>query len=321
MPSDRSFWKTRLAPLRFLIAWLVYVLLRSLVLLPFRWQIALGRSLGSTARRLLPDRKLTVTRNLEVCFPALSDAEREALAKDHFEALGASMFEMAMGWFGSLERLRAMVRIDGLEHLEDALARGRGVILYSAHFTTMEIGFPVARPLCRRLTGMYKTQRNPLMNKIMTRARQRSADRQIEKDGVRQMIKELAGNAAVFYAADQSFTGKGAALIPFFGEPAMTNTAISRLAHMSGATVLPYFSRRLRDELAYVLHFGAPLENFPSDDAVVDTRRLVARLEDFIRTCPEQYWWVHQRFKGRPAPYTDIYGPQRPDGMEKSVRS
>jgi KDO2-lipid IV(A) lauroyltransferase len=318
MPSDSSFWKTRLAPLRFLIAWFVYLLLRTLVLLPFRWQIALGKSLGALARRLLPDRALTVARNLEVCFPERSAAEREAIAKAHFEALGASAFEMAMAWFGTLEKLRRLIRIEGREHLEQALARGRGVILYSAHFTTMEIGFPVARPLCGRFAGMYKTQRNPLMNKVMTRARRRSADVQIEKESVRQMLRELAANAAVFYAADQSFTGKGAALIPFFGEPAMTNTAISRLARMSGATVIPYFLRRLPDELTYVLHFGSPLEGFPSDDAVADTRRLVARLEAFIRTCPEQYWWVHQRFKGRPAPFPDIYARDRQETVADS---
>jgi Kdo2-lipid IVA lauroyltransferase/acyltransferase len=175
----------------------------------------------------------------------------------------------------------------------------------------MEIGFPVARPLCRRFAGMYKNQRNPVMNKAMTRARRRSADVQIEKDNVRQMLRELAANAAIFYAADQSFTGKGAALIPFFGEPAMTNTAISRLARVSGATVIPYFLRRLPDELVYVLQFESPLEGFPSDDPITDTSRLVAKLEAFVRTCPEQYWWVHQRFKGRPAPFPDIYARER----------
>ncbi|HLF09972.1 MAG TPA: lysophospholipid acyltransferase family protein, partial [Gammaproteobacteria bacterium] len=121
------------------------------------------------------------------------------------------------------------------------------------------------------------------------------------------MLRNLAHNAVVWYASDQSYGGKGSALIPFFGEPAMTNTAISRIAKASGAVVLPYFCRRLSGGATYVVNIGAPLEGLPSEDHELDTRRLTGLLEDYIRTCPEQYWWIHQRFKGRPAPHPDIY--------------
>jgi KDO2-lipid IV(A) lauroyltransferase len=109
-----------------------------------------------------------------------------------------------------------------------------------------------------------------------------------------------------WYASDQSYAGKNSALIPFFGEPAMTNTAISRIARRSGAVVLPYYCRRLADD-TYVATIGPPLDGVPSDDEIDDVRRLTQTLEAYIATCPEQYWWIHKRFKGRPASYPDIY--------------
>ena len=121
----------------------------------------------------------------------------------------------------------------------------------------------------------------------------------------------IALNVAV-YLADQSYTGKGSALLPFFGEPAMTNTATSRIARVSGATVLPCFSRRLPGDSDYVLTIGAPLDGFPSRDAAEDTRRLTRVLEDCISVCPEQYWWIHKRFKNRPPPLPDLYARRRP---------
>ncbi len=310
MASDR-FWSVKFASLRYAVVWLGYGWMRTVVHLPFAWQLALGRAFGRLTRILAPSRRRIVARNLEVCFPEMSAAERERVLVEHFEALGASLIEMAMGWFGSAEAVRAKVRLEGREHLEAALAKRRGVILFSAHFTTFEFFWPALAPLCPRLCGMYKSQRNPVMNKIMNQGRGRYFDTLFAKDNVREMLRSLRANSAVWYASDQSYGGKSSALIPFFKEPAMTNTAISRIARVSGATVLPYFCRRLADD-TYLMSFGAPLTDLPSDDEVRDTRRLTRVLEDYIRLCPEQYWWIHQRFKGRPAPLPDLYAAPRP---------
>jgi KDO2-lipid IV(A) lauroyltransferase len=153
---------------------------------------------------------------------------------------------------------------------------------------------------------MYKWQRNPVMNKVMNRGRGRYFATLFAKDNVREMLRSLRDNAVVWYASDQSYGGKGSVLLPFFTELAMTNTAIGRIARASGAVVLPYFCRR-EDDGRYVMSIGAPLEGLPSGDEVADTRRLTQCLEDYIRLCPEQYWWIHQRFKGRPAPLPDLY--------------
>lgn len=309
MPSKPRFWTTTLAPLRYLAGWLAYLSMRGVVLLPFHWQLALGKGFGELGRWLAPGRRRVVDRNLAACFPELSALERKALAKAHFASLGASFVEMAMGWFGPEEAIRRRIRVEGEAHLRAALDAGRGVILYAGHFTSFEFFFPALAPLCPRIAGMYKLQRNPVMNMMMNKGRSRTIDHLFAKDSVKDMLRELAGNTVVWYASDQYFSGKGSALIPFFGTPAMTNTSISRIAKLSGATVLPYACCRLAGGDAYLLSIAAPLEGFPSDDAIEDTRRLVARLEEFIRRCPEQYWWVHQRFKGRPAPYPDIYRP------------
>jgi KDO2-lipid IV(A) lauroyltransferase len=310
MASDR-FWNVKFASLRYAIVWVGYAWMRCVVLLPFAWQLRLGRALGRLTRRLAPARRRVVARNLAVCFPEMSEAERERVLAAHFEALGASLVEMSMGWFGAPETVRQRVRVEGREHLEAALANGRGVILFSAHFTTFEFFWPALAPLCTRLCGMYKWQRNPVMNEVMNRGRGRYFGTLFAKDNVREMLRSLRDNAVVWYASDQSYGGKSSALIPFFNEPAMTNTAISRIARASGAAVLPYFCRRLADD-TYVMDIGAPLPDLPSNDEVQDTRRLTQSLENYIRLCPEQYWWIHQRFKGRPAPLPDLYAAPRP---------
>lgn len=305
MSSD-NFWSTKFAPLRYAVAWLAFAWMRLLVLLPFGAQKALGRALGRLAYSLLAARRHIAARNIATCLRELPAEERARILVKHFEALGLSIVELAMGWFGRAEAVRRRIDIEGAEHLETALANGKGVILFSAHFTTFEFFWPALKPLCPKLGGMYKSQRNPVMNRVMTRGRGRYYDVMISKDNVRAMLRTLRDNAVFWYASDQSYGGKGSVLLPFFGEPAMTNTAIGRIAKMSGAAILPYYCRRLEND-RYLMTIGAPLPGIPSGDEVADTRALTKKLEDYIRLCPEQYWWIHQRFKGRPAPLPDLY--------------
>ncbi len=307
--EDRSllrFWTPR-----YWFTWLAYAWMRGIVLLPFSWQLWLGRRLGRVLHAVLYPRRHVAERNLAECFPELSEEEQVALRKKHFEAIGISVTEMSMAWFGSKKVIRDMIKIEGEEHLRDAFAKGKGVILFCAHFTTFEFFFPALEKIAPKICAMYRAQRNEMMNVIMTRGRRRSIDVLFQKDSVRSMVRSLADNTVVWYAADQSYRRKYSALVPFFGVPAMTNTATSRLAKMSGATVLTYFGRRLPDDSGYVLKIGKPLDDFPSDDLTEDTTRLMMELENFVRLCPEQYCWIHQRFKGRPEPYPDIYRTQK----------
>ena len=308
IPQELSlarFWTPRYWP-----TWVLWLAMQTTARLPFSWLRPIGKLLGKALSRLKRRERRTAERNLEVCFPELSSAERTRLFELHFEAVGMSFLEMAMGWFWPIERLLQIVRIEGREHLDAGLARGNGVILFAAHFTTLEVGVAVLEALWSRCSCMYRPQRNAMMDVMIRRGRSRFAKEQIPRDNVRTLLRNLRDNFAVVYLPDQTYLGKQSELLPFFGEPAVTNIATSKLAKISGAIVLPYFFRRLADGSGYVVDIGAPLPNFPSDDAALDTRRLVARLEEYIRAAPEQYLWLYKKFKSRPESYPDLYRNQ-----------
>lgn len=300
--SFASFRSPRYWPM-----WLLWYALRAASCLPFKAGLALGRGLGTLFRMVAARKRRIVRRNIETCFPQLSAAERERLIKRHFAAVGISFFEMAMAWFWPIDKLRARIRVEGREHLDAAIAERRGVLLLSAHFTCLEIGVSILQDLCTRCACMYRPQRNAMMDAIILRGRSRFAQVQIARDNVRMLLKRLKAADVVAYMPDQTYLGSQSALLPFFGEPAVTNTATSKLARLSGAPMLTYFFRRLPDDSGYVVHIGPPLEGFPSDDAIADTRRLVGALERYIQLAPEQYLWLYKKFKGRPASLPDLY--------------
>jgi KDO2-lipid IV(A) lauroyltransferase len=246
-------------------------------------------------------------KNVEICLPELSPAERDDLVRRHFRSIGLSVVEMGIGWFTPIEKLRQRVEIRGLEHLEAALARGNGALLVTAHFTPIEVGVCILEDTPFTVNSLYRPQRNAMMDELILRGRSRFAAQQIPRDNVRMLIRLLKQNEAVLYMPDQTYLGNQSALIPFFGEPAMTNIATSKIAKISGAPVLTYWFRRNSDQRSYAVEIGAPLEDFPSDDPIADTQRIVTLLEARIRETPEQYLWVYKKFKRRPASFGDIY--------------
>jgi len=255
--------------------------------------------------RLVRRQRNTVLRNLELCFPELSPEERQALAKRHFEAIGMYFAECALGWFGSERRLEGVFDVRGLEHLEAALAKGRGVILFTGHFTAIEICGRALKRAMPDFAVMHAPRSNALIDEMQRRGRRRVSHESIPNDSIRKMLRCLKRNAAIWYAPDQYY--EGGALVPFFHELALTNVATSKLARMTGAIVVPLLYRRLEGEARYEVRFHAPLADFPTDDETADTGRLVRVLEDFIRVCPEQYLWNHRKFKKRPPPLPDLY--------------
>lgn len=292
---------------RYWSSWVLLGWMRLLAALPFRWMIAVQRRLGRIGARLTGSRQHVTRRNIELCFPELDAHGVETLLTRHFEAVSICIGEIAFAWFASPSRTRGLFRVTGVEHLHTALGRGKGVILYTAHFTPFEICAPLLKELLPRFAFMYSRRRNALLQEVQRRGRERTAHESFARDNVRAMLKSLKHNAVVWYAPDLAYHGSSARLVPFFGEPAMTNVATSKLARLSGAAVVPFAYRRLADDSGYELHFSPPLENFPTDDPVADTSRLIAILEAFIRACPEQYLWTHHRFGGRPPPLPDAY--------------
>jgi KDO2-lipid IV(A) lauroyltransferase len=279
--------------------------------LPFSWQMILGRRIGRLFGHLARYRRRIVAVNLQLCFPALSSQERRQLRDAHFAALGVGLFETALAWWGSDERVRRLAVVDGVAHLEQALAHGKGVILLTAHVIPLELGARLVT-LYRPFHALYRPHGNALFNAIMRYERERhSGLAMLSRDDIRGMLRMLRQGHAVWYAPDQNYGPRHSVLVPFFGVPALTVTATSRLARLSGAKVVPYWVRRLPGTTGYRVALLPPLENFPSDDPVADALRINGLLEDWIRQVPEQYLWVHRRFKKGPAPYNRIYDSAR----------
>ena len=295
------FWTPHYWP-----AWLGVGILRLSCLLPYQGQLALGKAFGRLMHGVAAQRRAIARRNIELCFPQLSAAERDAMALQHFEALGASLIEMALGRWASDEKLLAMTTIEGAEYVQEAANKGIGVILLSAHFTALEISGRVLSLNCPPFDAVYRRNRNEFLTEILRRSRERSARRTVEKNDIKSMVRSLREGTPVWYAPDQSYNRKQSALLPFFGVPAMTNTATGLLAKLGKAIAIPFFPRRLPDG-GYVLTLFPPIEDFPSNDPLEDTKKYIEILERQIRLCPEQYYWVHRKFKNRPGSLPDVY--------------
>ncbi len=244
-------------------------------------------------------------RNIELCLPELSMRERDDLVRYHCRSLGLAVCETALTWWGSDRRINELATIDGFENLKAALARGHGVILVGGHFTTIEIATRILANVVP-MNALYRPPKNQVLAQTMYASFCRHG-KPIRTDDVRSMIRALKNNEIVWYAPDQSYRNKGAAMVDFFGIPAATTTATSRLAKISGAQVLTYFPERLQQG-GYRVTIGTPLEDFPSGDCVEDVRRFNVLLQAHIRKVPEQYLWMHRRFKGLSADYPRYYG-------------
>lgn len=295
-----------LAP-RYWLTWLGLGCLRVIEPLPYTWHLNIGRWFGRVVRQLPLPYVRIARRNIEICLPELSREARETLLKRHFESLGIGLCETAVTWWSHDERVRSLAQVEGIEHLQKALARGRGAILVGGHFTTIEIGTRILGTVVP-LNVLYRPTKNEILTELMAGQFARYAQRAIQYDDIRTVVRALKHNGAVWYAPDQSYRNKGAAMVPFFGTPAATTTSTSRLARMTGAAVLTYFPQRLPEGQGYRVFIGPELEDFPSDDPVADAARFVALLEAQIRHHPEQYLWMHRRFKGLTADYPDYYG-------------
>ena len=296
MSTHPRYWPT----------WLALGILRVFEPLPFALLVWLGRRVGAVIVRLPLGFVRIARRNLELCLPEMSVPERESILREHFRSLGIGIFETAISWWSSDERIRKLTRLEGEEHLNAALARGRGAILLSAHFTTLEIG---ARALCARVAAsiMYRPTSNVVLERFLMRNRGLRAKRAIPRDDIRTLIAALKNNEPVWYAPDQSYRKKGAEMVQFFQLPAATNTATSRLARMTGAAVLPYFPERLPGSQGYRMVIHPMLDNFPTDNPAADARRFNELIEAQVRRVPAQYLWIHRRFKGLTPDYPDYY--------------
>jgi len=275
--------------------------------MPLGFQIALGKTLGWLLFHLYGRHKKIADTNLKLCFPHKSKTWREQIIKENAYLTGQGVIETSAAWFSNLNSRHNVTSLMGQEHLDKALEKGKGVILLGFHMTSLEIG---AQLLSKRvkINGMYKPDKNPLIENFMYRGRLRHMESLVKQKNVRKMLKILKDNKIVWYAADQDYgKDKSAVFAPFFGIPASTITATTKFAKMTGATVIPFTQKRVKNGKRYELTLHPALENFPGESPLADATRLNHFLEEYLKQEPADYFWVHKRFKTRPDGEDSLY--------------
>lgn len=284
---------------RYWPTWVGLGVLYLLTKLPYRLQLQLGKNLGRISYYLLHRFRGIAEINLKLCFRKLSDKERKSLLKKQFQSLGMGLIESAMAWWTPDHRLDSLVHVQGLEHLQEAIARKKGVLILSGHFTSLDI--------CGRLFSsifpmhvVYREQKNQVIDRLLKQHRRFKWMQTIHRHAIRQIIKTLKQNKAIWYAADQDYGPTHSLFPPFFNIPTATISTPSRYARRTGAQVITLFYHRLPRGKGYQITIGPILENFAQGDDYQDTLRFNQLLEQAIRNHPDQYLWIHRRFKTRP---------------------
>lgn len=275
-----------LVGLLWLLHWLPLPILRSVGGLLGRLLYALGR-----------ERRNVALINLRLCFPEMTAAEREKLARQNFIAFSRAVLDRTLGWWASRERLERIIRIHGVEHLTDP--EGKPVILLSPHFVGLDAG-AIRTSMLVRGCSVYSNQKNPVFNKLLYDGRRRFSDVLLlsRQDGMRKIIKALKNGYRFYYLPDMDFGPRDSIFVPFFGVQAATIPGVSRLARLTGAKVVACITRQVAD--GYEVEVMPAWENFPGESVEADTEFVNRFIESQVLRMPEQYFWLHKRFKTRP---------------------
>jgi KDO2-lipid IV(A) lauroyltransferase len=264
------------------------------------WLLApIGSALGQLAYWLAGERRRVTRKNLQLCFPELDARERERIVRAHFHAFARAFIEHGILWWGSRERFYRLFRLEAVEHWQ--AVQDRPVILLAPHFVGLDMGgvrFAADRPTA----SSYTKQKNRHLDAVIRRGRERFGTALLfsRQDGIRPIVRALKDGWPLYYLPDMDFGPKESIFVPFFGIPAATVPALSRIARVSGAVIVPCVTRQLPGGGGYVARCYPAWENFPTDDVEADTRRMNAFIEERVREMPEQYLWSHKRFKTRP---------------------
>ncbi|MGA7801101.1 MAG: LpxL/LpxP family Kdo(2)-lipid IV(A) lauroyl/palmitoleoyl acyltransferase [Gammaproteobacteria bacterium] len=306
MDARPRFRKQFLLP-RYWLTWAGLGAVWVVVQLPYRWQLVVGAAAGRLLMALPGKRRRVAQINIGLCLPELSEAERRALVTRTFESVGISILETAIAWWWPKRRLRRLGAVEGLEHLRRL--QGQGVILLAMHFTTLEIGAGLLGEHIP-IDGMYRHHKNAVFDYVQRRGRERHNETSVAivREDVRGMVDRLRGGHTIWFAPDQDYGIKHGVFAPLFGVCAATLTTTSKLARYGKAVVVPFTQTRLPGGRGYRLEIHPPLEQFPSTDPARDAVRLNRLVEEQVRRRPDQYLWLHRRFKTRPPGEASLYG-------------
>ncbi|HSW17191.1 MAG TPA: lipid A biosynthesis acyltransferase [Ramlibacter sp.] len=278
--------------------------------LPMGLQAVLGRALGALLWRAARSRQRVTLRNLALCFPDKSEGERECIARELFHLFARSVLERGLLWFASPKRLRRLIRVEGDVGFAD---RHEGPVMWLVpHFVALDVaGVAAQLHLKRAIASIYQRQSNPVIDAAMRRGRLRLGQGNTElfsrSETARPLMRAVRQGAGFFNLPDMDFGSRDAAFVPFFGVPAATLLAPSRMARALRMKVQPVVAQLLPGGQGYRVRFLPPWEGFPTDDPVADTRRINEWIEQEVARMPEQYYWVHKRFKTRPEGEAGLY--------------
>lgn len=284
---------------RYWLAWLSIASMHLGAWLPWSLKLWVGKGIGLLAWRFAKRRRHITETNLRLAFPELDEPHRAALVKRTFLANGVGILETATGWCRDPEHLRHRVTFKGDEHMRRALAEGKGALIVGIHFSTLDLGGAL-HSLFFPADAVYRPHDNALFERFMTRARSRIFERTIDRYDLRDVVRRIRAGHAVWYSPDQDFGRDASVFAPFFGIQASTVKLTAKIARMTGAPVMPLIFHRNPDDRSYTLEYLPALEDFPTNDEIADATRINAVIEAAIRRHPEQYLWLHRRFKTRP---------------------
>jgi len=276
--------------------------------LPLGVQAALGRALGRLLHAVAGSRRRVALRNVQLCFTEQPVEARRALVREHFQWLGRSLLERGLLWFASPERLRRLIHVEGDVQLAERSARP--VMWLVPHFMALDVaGASVLLFQKRKGISIYQAQSNPVMDAALRRGRLRLGNAEIfsRDDAAKPLLRAIRRGDAFFNLPDMDFGERDAAFVPFFGVPAATLLAPSRLAKAMNMVVQPVIAEMLPGGQGYRVTFQDPWPDFRTADPVADTAAVNRWIEAEIRRNPAQYLWVHRRFKTRPAGEPSLY--------------
>ncbi|BBI91451.1 putative lauryl-acyl carrier protein (ACP)-dependent acyltransferase [Serratia symbiotica str. Tucson] len=306
MAQVPSFTRSLLHP-RYWLTWFGIGLLYLLMLLPYPIIYQLGTSLGRFSMYFLKRRVAIAKRNLTLCFPKMPQAEHDALVVKNFESVGMGLFETGMAWFWPNWRIERWFQISGLEHIQKAQTHHQGVLLIGLHFLTLELGariFGIHNPGI----GVYRPHDNKLMDWLQTWGRMRSNKSMLDRKDLKGMIRALKQGDIIWYAPDHDYGPRSSVFAPLFAvEQAATTTGSYLLVRMGKPAIIPFTPRRLPGGKGYELIIQPEVAHFPLNNEFEAAAFMNKVVEKEILMAPDQYMWLHRRFKTRPEGAPSLY--------------
>ncbi|MEL4015665.1 kdo(2)-lipid IV(A) palmitoleoyltransferase [Dryocola clanedunensis] len=306
MSTKPLFSKALLHP-RYWLTWFGLAILWLWVQLPYPVLLKMGRFIGKFSMRFLKRRVSIARQNLKLCFPQYSDQHVDSIVEQNFASLGMGLIETGMAWFWPDERVRKWFDVRGLENLHAACAKGRGVMVIGVHFMSLELGGRVMG-LCQPMMAMYRPHNNKAMEFVQTIGRSRSNKAMIDRRNLKGMVKALKSGEAVWFAPDQDYGPKGSSFVPFFAvQEAATTNGTYTIARLAKPAILTTVLIRKPDGSGYQLVIEPELVDYPVDDEQAAAAYMNRKIEHEIMRAPEQYLWLHRRFKTRPFGQDKLY--------------